>query len=526
MQQERGESPKALISVSDKRGVVALAKALTLAGYEIISTGGTARHLRDAGVAVREVSALTGAPELLDGRVKTLHPIIHGGLLARRDDPEHVRQMQANGLPDLRVVVVNLYPFEAVAARADATLPELVEQIDIGGPTMLRAAAKNHASISVVVDPDDYARVAEALSEGGPDAATRLELARKVFEHTARYDALIAQTLTVYEQPCDEVATELPARAVVNLERREVLRYGENPHQRAARYDAPGAAELGGVQQLHGKALSLNNLVDLDAALHLIAEFKADPTVAILKHTNPCGCAQAETIEAAYTRALACDATSAFGGIVTINRPVTAALAELLHDHFYEVICAPGFDADALALLTRKKSVRLMQTPASLSLPEVLWRRTALGWLAQDADAPIAGDALAQATVATRRAPTDAERAALAFAWRVCKHVKSNAIVLARDTATIGVGAGQMSRVDAVQLAVRFATDKAQVGAAGAVLASDAFFPFADGPEAAADAGVTAIVQPGGSRRDQEVIDACDARGIAMLLTHARHFRH
>ena len=512
----------ALISVSNKDGVVAFARAVADAGFSILSTGGTARVIADAGIPVTHVSDVTGFPEIMDGRVKTLHPRIHGGLLANRQRSSHLQAMTEHGIPDISLVAVNLYPFERTVAMDGVTLPEAVEQIDIGGPTMVRASAKNFASVAVVVDPEDYDSVARELADlGEVSASRRAELALKAFAHTAKYDAAIVEYLTSrVAADAGEGDVALPASTQDPLIRTATLRYGENPHQQAALYHAPGAPALGGIEQLHGKALSYNNIVDLDAALELVREFD-DPACAIIKHTNPAGCALADTSLLAYSRALACDSLSAFGGIVSLNRAVDAELAELLAAHFFEIIAAPGFDPDALAILTAKKNLRLMRLPDALATPTVSTRRTLLGTLCQETDPRIDVDFDAW-TVPTERAPTASERRDLAFAWRVCKHVKSNAIVLARDGATIGVGAGQMSRVDSVKIAV----EKAVSETAGAVLASDAFFPFRDGPDAAAAAGVTAMIQPGGSRRDQEVIDACNEHGIAMIFTGKRHFRH
>ncbi len=506
----------ALISVSNKEGLEPFARAIAAAGYTLLSTGGTARKLREAGLDVVDVHEVTGSPEIMDGRVKTLHPRIHGGLLGRRDVASHVEAMREHGVADIRLVVVNLYPFVERAAGGGLSLEESVELVDIGGPTMLRASAKNHAHVTVVTDPADYPRVGEALAQGGVPVALRRELALAAFRHTAAYDAAIVGYLERAFELEDEVG---PVRIDAS-HRVASLRYGENPHQRAALYRGAGEPAYGGLEPLHGKALSYNNIVDLDAALALVDELSA-PGAAIIKHTNPAGCASHDTLLGAYGRALACDSKSAFGGIVALNRSVDLALAERLADHFYEVIAAPGFDEDAFAVLTRKKNVRLLRTPADLMRPRVVVRQTLLGGLAQEVDPLI--DAQDEAwEVATTRAPTEEEAAALAFAWRVCKHVKSNAIVLARDRATVGIGAGQMSRVDAVELAVK----KAVSGTQGAVLASDAFFPFRDGPDAAAAAGVTAIIQPGGSRRDPEVVAACDEHGIAMIFTGHRHFRH
>jgi phosphoribosylaminoimidazolecarboxamide formyltransferase/IMP cyclohydrolase len=506
----------ALLSVSDKAGIIPLAQALLASGYTILSTGGTARALREAGLMVTEVAHVTGSPEILDGRVKTLHPRIHGGLLARRDVPSHLEAMRDHFIPDLRVLVVNLYPFAQTIAQAGVTEAEAVEQIDIGGPAMIRAAAKNFHHVTVLTTPDDYPALVESLPAGGPSLAQRRQLAARAFAHTSTYDAAITAYLGA--EPHDA----LPETLVEPLVRVAPLRYGENPHQRAALYRAPAAAALGGLVQLHGKELSYNNIVDLDAALELVAELGEAAGCAIIKHTNPAGCAQGDTLEAAYEAALACDPTSAFGGVVALNQPISAALAARLSDHFYEIIAAPSFDADALALLQAKKNLRLMVVPPALTAPARQIRWTSMGALVQTADPKIGGQDGWR--VVTKVAPDAAQQAALAFLWRVCKHVKSNAIVIGRERRTLGVGAGQMSRVDSVRIAV----EKARAAGLepGAALASDAFFPFPDGPQLAIDAGVRAIIQPGGSVRDQEVIDACDAHGVAMIFTGERHFRH
>lgn len=504
----------ALVSVSDKTNIERIARVLADHGYKILSTGGTARHLAEHGVPLTEVSEITGFPEILDGRVKTLHPKIHGGLLARRDLKEHRETLQEHDIPQIDIVVTNLYPFSRVIARAEVSLDEALENIDIGGPCMVRAAAKNHPWVTVVVDPTDYERVIAALKEGGADDDLRRDLARKAFAHTARYDAVIAEYLS------PSATDDAPDQIDLSLQKVASLRYGENPHQLAALYRAEDGVPLGGFAQLHGKELSYNNIIDLDAATGLIREFE-EPAAAIIKHTNPAGCAVAETIDDAFDRALACDPMSAFGGIIAVNGPVTKSMAETIVESFFEIVAAPRFDQDALSVLTSKKNLRLMTAPPSPSSARWTYRPTAIGWLVQETD-PHIGITRDNVEVATERSPTDDEWRDLLVAWRVCKHVKSNAIVLVRDAATIGVGAGQMSRVDAVELGIK----KARVPTEGAVLASDAFFPFRDGPDHAAQAGVTAIVQPGGSRRDAEVIEACNEHGIAMIFTGNRHFRH
>lgn len=508
----------ALISVSDKTGIVPFAQQLVEAGYRIISTGGTARKLAEGGVEVTKVSDITGFPEILDGRVKTLHPKIHGATLGRRDLDEHVQTLDEHGIPDIRIVAVNLYPFRETISKADATFQDAIENIDIGGPTMLRASAKNHESVTVVVDSADYDRVAAAVAEEGePSLDLRRELALKAFEHTSSYDSAIVEYLQG-ELQSEELG--LPNRLELDLVKNQELRYGENPHQKGAIYTREGDVDFGGLEKLHGKALSYNNLVDLDAALDIVREFD-EPGCAIIKHTNPAGCALGEDIEDAYDRALACDSMSAFGGIVALNRTVDVPLAEKLNDHFFEIVAAPAFEDDAMDVLTQKKNLRILRVPESLTSAPYVIRATALGYLVQETDPRIERD-FASLEVPTERKPTDEEVAALEFVWKACKHVKSNAIVIGKGTRTVGIGAGQMSRVDAVEIAVK----KAQEELDGAVLASDAFFPFRDGVDAAAEAGVKAIIQPGGSRRDQEVIDACDEHGIAMIFTGNRHFRH
>ena len=510
--------PRALLSVSDKTGLVDLARELARRGWELVSTGGTARALRDAGLAVRDVAELTGFPEMMDGRVKTLHPAVHGGLLARRDRADHLDAAAAHGIGLIDLVVVNLYPFSSTAARAGIDPAEVIEQIDIGGPSMLRSAAKNFAAVTVVVDPADYARVVAALDAPGDEAlALRRALAAKLFAHTAAYDAAIAAWFGA------EGGDPLPERLTLALERRQSLRYGENPEQRAAFYvERPGAG-LAALRQRGGKELSFNNLLDLEGALLASAPFAGEPCCAIIKHTTPCGLAVGDGALAAYTKALACDPVSAFGSVISFTVPVDDATAEALSALFVECVVAPAFSDGAVEILGRKKNLRVLEgapaaDPASLDL-----KRVRGGLLAQQRPAPPA-DPTSWTTV-TRRTPSDAERGDLAFAWRAVASVKSNAIVLARDGATIGIGAGQMSRVDASFLAVHKAR-QAGHDPHGAVLGSDAFFPFRDGVDQAAEAGVTAIVQPGGSVRDAEVVAAADEHGIAMVFTGQRLFRH
>jgi phosphoribosylaminoimidazolecarboxamide formyltransferase/IMP cyclohydrolase len=516
---------RALISLSDKTGLIPFASALASRGVELVSTGGTAAALRDAGLAVRDVVELTGFPEMLDGRVKTLHPAVHGGLLARRPDPAHMAALAEHGLQPIDLLVVNLYPFEATVT-AGGGYDACVENIDIGGPAMIRAAAKNHESVSVVVNPADYdALLAEIDAHGGVSGATRRRLAAEAYARTAAYDAAVSAWMA------QAVGLETPTRRAAAGTLAQPLRYGENPHQRAAFYvDGSGRPGVATARQMQGKELSYNNIADTDAAFECVAEFVDAPACVIVKHANPCGVATGTDLAAAYARALDCDRVSAFGGIVALNRPLDGDAARLIAEIFTEVVIAPGADDDALAVFAEKKNLRLLLTdampdPAAAGLA---WKQVAGGWLVQDRDAAL----LADMTIVTKRAPTEAELADMRFGWTVAKHVKSNAIVYAKDGATVGVGAGQMSRVDSTRIAARKAQDMAQtLGLAepptiGSVVASDAFFPFADGLEAAAEAGATAIIQPGGSMRDAEVIAAADARGLAMVFTGMRHFRH
>jgi phosphoribosylaminoimidazolecarboxamide formyltransferase / IMP cyclohydrolase len=529
---------RALISVSEKRGVVELGRALHELGVEILSTGGTFAALEKAGVAVKQVSSHTGAPEILDGRVKTLHPKIHGGLLGRAT-PEHQREMQQHGIEPIDLVVVNLYPFEATIAKPGVSFDEAIENIDIGGPSMLRSAAKNHERVTVVVDPDDYESViAELRGSREVSAARRLQLARKAFAHTSAYDAAIAGYLSAIDDAAatardqEPARRELPDTLGVQWQRLYELRYGENPHQKAAFYadarsplgrthaDAPTIATA---EVLGGKQLSYNNILDLDAALGLCLEL-AQPAAVVVKHNNPCGVAVAADIASAYHKAREADPVSAFGGIVAVNRPVDEALAKLLVETFLECVVAPDFSAGARDVLAGKKNLRLVAARGTWAAPtdRVAWsvRTIAGGALVQTVDHGMVD--LAAARVATKRAPSEQERADLAFAWRVAKHVKSNAIVFAKDGVTVAIGAGQMSRVDSVRICER----KAGAKLAGAVVASDAFFPFRDGVDVLAEAGAVAVVQPGGSVRDEEVIGAADQHGLAMLFTGMRHFRH
>ena len=519
---------RALISVFDKTGVVEFAKRLAAQKIEILSTGGTAKLLREAGIAVRDVSDFTGWPEMLGGRVKTLHPKVHGGLLFRRGHTEDEKQAAEYGIAPIDLVAVNLYPFEATAAKAGLTATELIENIDIGGPTMLRSAAKNFESVTVVTDAADFERVARQIESAGETTlATRLELARKVFARTSRYDGMIATELERLSAGSGRVALEakpvLPEFVHIVLRRQQELRYGENPHQAAALYvPAERAPEgLAAAKQLQGKELSYNNLVDLEAARSLAAKFK-NPAAVIIKHNNPCGAAERETLIDAYLKALACDPVSAFGGVLAFNRAVDTAAAEEVAKLFVECIAAPGFADRAKDIFAAKKNLRLLELPAGGLEPEreLQLKRILGGMLVQQPDlGEIKDDDL---RMVTKRAPTAEEIHTMRFAWKVAKHVKSNAIVFAKDGATLGVGAGQMSRVDSVRIAVM----KAQSSLAGTVVASDAFFPFADGVEEAAKAGATAVIQPGGSLRDADVIATADRLGLAMVFTGMRHFLH
>jgi len=519
---------RALISVFDKTGIVDFAKRLAALHIEILSTGGTSKLLREAGVAVRDVADFTGWPEMLGGRVKTLHPKVHGGLLYRRKHPEDQKQAAEHGIAPIDLVVVNLYPFEATAAKPGLTGEELIENIDIGGPTMLRSAAKNFESVTVVTDPADYARVADQLDAARETSlATRLELARKVFAATSRYDGLIATELERLSASATHLELReklvLPERLHIALQKKDSLRYGENPHQAAALYIPAGSAPAGlaAAKQLQGKELSYNNYVDLEAARSLAAEFR-QPAAVIVKHNTPCGTAEHESLLDAYRKALATDPVSAFGGVLAFNCAIDAATAEEVAKLFVECIAAPGFDQKAKAIFAAKKNLRLLELPPNGLQPdrELQLKRILGGMLVQQPDlGEIQED---QLRAVTKRAPTPAEMQAMRFAWKVCKHVKSNAIVFAKDGATLGIGAGQMSRVDSVKIAVM----KAQSSLAESVVASDAFFPFPDGVEEAAKAGAVAVIQPGGSVRDNEVIAAADRRGMAMVFTGIRHFLH
>ena len=519
MNVQTGGIRRALISVSDKRGLVELGRALARHDVQILSTGGSARMLRESGIPVVEVSDFTGFPEIMGGRVKTLHPRVHAGILARAGiDDDTARD---HDLPPIDLVVVNLYPFAETAARPNCSLDEAIENIDIGGPAMLRAAAKNHARVTVVCNPGDYRGVTETLP-AGPDAGARLALATTAFAHTANYDGQISQWLSRRGEE-----GRLPPKLNLSLDRVQTLRYGENPHQPAGLYAARGAepSGLAGAQPLQGKPLSYNNLLDADAAWGGVVSLGESPACCIIKHTNPCGAARANSLAGAYRKALAADPTSAFGGIIAFNRPLDAETAEAVSAQFAEVVIAPEFEPGARQALAGKKNLRLLAPlPSSQSNGAAFnLRRIDGGWLAQVPDSLRSGRA--ELEVVTERAPDEGEWRDLEFAWACVAIVKSNAIVLARDQATLGIGAGQMSRVDASRIAVMKAADQ-QFDLAGACMASDAFFPFADGVETAAAAGVRAVIQPGGSKRDGEVIEAANRHGIAMVFTGRRHFRH
>ncbi len=511
----------ALLSVSDKRGLAEFATALVRRfGYRILSTGGTAKLLADQGLPVTEVSKHTGFPEIMEGRVKTLHPKIHGGLLCRRDRPEHLREAEANGIALIDLVVVNLYPFEQTVAKPGVKLEEAIENIDIGGPSMLRSAAKNHESVTVVCDPADYAAVLAALEKPAELAALRRRLGLKVFQRTAAYDAAIARHLEgEFGEPDLAAIAGFPATLTLTYAKASGLRYGENPHQQAALY----GRFFEHFEQLQGKELSYNNILDITSATHLIGEFER-PTVAILKHTNPCGVASADTLIAAWEQALATDRQAPYGGIIVVNQTLGGDLAQAIAEIFTEVIIAPRFSDEALAVFRKKKNLRLMIARRGLGAESLREVRSVIGGvLMQDRDATL-GD-VASFKVVTKRPPTEAERASMLFGWKVCKHVKSNAIVYVRGEATLGIGAGQMARVDSSRIAV-WKAGEAKLDLQGSVVVSEALFPFADGLIAAADAGATAAIQPGGSVRDAEVIQAADDRGLAMVFTGIRHFRH
>jgi len=509
--------PTALLSVFDKSGVIEFAKDLVALEWNLVSTGGTARALRAAGLEVRDVESLTNFPEMLGGRVKTLHPAVHGGLLARRDLPEHMAAIAAHGISTIDMVVVNLYPFRETAARAGASFGDVVEQIDIGGPSMLRSGAKNHASVWTVVDPADYAPVLNALREGADGAELRRRLAEKVFAHTAGYDAAIAGWLA------SQRGERFPEDITLHARRSQPLRYGENPEQRAAFYSETGKSGISALKQRGGKELSFNNLLDLEGALLATEPFADEACCAIVKHTTPCGIAVGADARDAYSKALACDPVSAFGSVIAFTVPVDMVAAETISSLFVECIVAPSFAEEAIEILGRKKNLRVLEGVAKWGQDALDVKRVRGGFLVQERTPPLTDQSSWK--VVTDRAPTDDERSNLSFAWRAVASVKSNAIVLTRDQATIGIGAGQMSRVDAAFMAVHKAR-AAGHETKGAALGSDAFFPFRDGIEQAAEAGVTAIIQPGGSVRDQEVIAAANERGMTMVFTGRRLFRH
>jgi phosphoribosylaminoimidazolecarboxamide formyltransferase/IMP cyclohydrolase len=519
---------RAVLSVTDKTGLTEFARKLAGLGVELVSTGGTAKQLRDAGIPVKDISDLTGFPEMLDGRVKTLHPKVHGGILHRRGDAAHRAAVAEHGIPTIDMVVVNLYAFEKTAAKPGVKLEELIENIDIGGPSMIRSAAKNFHDVAVVTSPADYESLAGEMTKTGGELspATRWKLAQKAFATTAAYDSAIASTLErvvdgSHEGQDDTFAVEgadlFPPTLRLSFRKTMDLRYGENPHQKAAMYSDGSGKGVANGRQLQGKELSFNNIVDLQAAWDLAQEFE-EPVVAIIKHTNPCGTATGKTLLEAYKRALECDPVSAFGGVIGVNRVIDSATAEEMAKLFLEVIAAPGFDEAAKAKFAAKKNLRLVEVAPS----DHKWalKNVSGGMLVQDADFRPLSEA--DLKVVTKRQPTAEEKRALLFGWKVCKHVKSNAIVYVRDGQSVGVGAGQMSRVDSCKIGAM----KAQLPLKGTVAASDAFFPFPDGVEEIAKAGATAIIQPGGSVRDQEVIDAADRHGMAMIFTGVRHFRH
>jgi phosphoribosylaminoimidazolecarboxamide formyltransferase / IMP cyclohydrolase len=522
MTHDQRKIQRAILSVTDKTGLVEFARKLSKLGVELISTGGTAKLLRDSGITVKDISQLTGFPEMLDGRVKTLHPKVHGGILHRRENPAHRSAVAEHGILPIDMVVVNLYAFEKTAAKPNVRFDELIENIDIGGPSMIRSAAKNFEDVAVVTSPSDYDQIAEELAGSGGtlSSATRWRLAQKAFATTAAYDSAIASTLERvsanghFDLPAD---TGFPQTLRLSFNKVMDLRYGENPHQKAAMYSDGSGQGVANGRQLQGKELSYNNIVDLQAAWDLAQEFE-EPVCAIMKHTNPAGTATGKSLVEAYRKALECDPVSAFGGVIGVNRPVDAATAEEMGKLFLEVIAAPEFDEAAKAKFLSKRNLRLVE----ITDAHQKWtlKNVSGGILLQDADVrPLAESDL---KVVSKRQPTPEEKRALLFAWKVCKHVKSNAIVYAREGQTVGVGAGQMSRVDSCKIGAM----KAVLPLKGSVAASDAFFPFPDGVEEIARSGATAIIQPGGSVRDQEVIEAADHLGLAMIFTGVRHFRH
>lgn len=514
---------QALLSVSDKTGVVEFARELAALGYHLLSTGGTAKLIAQAGIEVQEVADYTGFPEMLDGRVKTLNPKIHAGLLARRPDPEHMKALADHNIDPIDIVVVNLYPFEATIAKPDCTFEDAIENIDIGGPTMIRAAAKNHESVAVVVDPADYGRVVEELKANGEvSAKTRLDLAKKVFCHTARYDGMISNYLTSLDD--NNAKKDFPESFSRQWVKVQDMRYGENPHQKAAFYREAnvGKGLLASYKQLHGKALSYNNIADSDAAWEAVRQFD-EPACVIIKHANPCGIAVGADSAEAYAKAFKTDSKSAFGGILAFNTPVTGACAEMIAKQFAEVIMAPAFDAAALEILQKKPNLRLLTIEMVTDANDFDFKRVGGGLLVQTPDLQVVS--AEQLRVVTEKQPTAEELKDMLFAWKVAKFVKSNTIVFAKDGMTMGVGAGQMSRVDSARIA-SIKAEEAGLCLKGTAVASDAFFPFRDGLDVVIDAGATCVIQPGGSVRDDEVIAAANERGITMVFTGERHFRH
>jgi len=513
-------SKRALISVSDKTGVIEFAQELSKLGYEIVSTGGTAKAISDAGIKVINVSDITGFPECLDGRVKTLHPNIHAGILAMRDNPEHMEQLRKLNIDTIDIVVINLYPFKQTILKEHVELEEAIENIDIGGPTMIRAAAKNYQDVAVIVDPDDYGTVLEELKQtGSVSRKTKFKLAYKVFEHTSHYDTLIAKYLR------EQIGEELfPETLTLTFEKAQDMRYGENPHQKAVFYKEVGHNPgcLTSAKQLHGKELSYNNINDTNGAIELLKEFD-EPTVVDVKHANPCGVASANSIYEAYIKAYEADPVSIFGGIVAANREIDAKTAEEINKIFIEIVIAPSFTEEAMAILTRKKNIRILELPsisAKLPVGALDMKKVAGGLLVQEINNQLIN--MDDIQYVTDRKPTEKEMQDLIFAWKVVKHTKSNGIALAKDLQSIGIGPGQTNRITALELAIKYGGERVK----GSVMASDAFFPFPDCVEAAAAAGITAIIQPGGSIRDQESIDACNKYGIAMIFTGMRHFKH
>ncbi len=524
---------RALISVSDKAGVLDFARALAARGVQLLSTGGTAKLLAEGGLAVQEVADYTGSPEILDGRVKTLHPKVHGGLLARRDSAEHLQTLEQHGIGRIDLLVVNLYPFRQATARPDCTFEDAVENIDIGGPAMLRAAAKNHGTeaggVTVVIDPSDYSRVLEEIdAHGTPSYALRLQLAAKVYAHTAAYDGAIANYLTALTSA--PAQTEVPVREewpgvlTLQMNKQQTMRYGENPHQTAAFYTEAGAAPglLANYRQLQGKELSFNNIADADAAWECVRTFDT-PACVIVKHANPCGVAVGANPLQAYQQAFKTDPTSAFGGIIAFNRPVDAATAQAISQQFVEVLLAPAYEGGALEIFAAKKNVRVLEVPQGSGANPLDAKRVGGGWLVQQPDNlnVLASDL----KVVTDKQPTEQQMTDLLFAWKVAKYVKSNAIVFVANNMTLGVGAGQMSRIDSARIA-SIKAENAGLSLQGSAVASDAFFPFRDGLDVVADVGATCVIQPGGSMRDDEVIAAANERGLVMLFTGHRHFRH